>query len=343
MQAAILYGPGSSDAFRIEDVPIPSIGEDDVLVRIAACGVSSRDVVERNGTYRRDVAFPLIMGLEISGVVVKAGSRTLFLVGDHVCSKAFSSCGHCRLCRNGRETTCKERRPVRGGYGEFAAIPAEALVAVPPSYPLVQACVLGPTFGVALNAIRDVTRLTVGESVLVTGASGGVGSAAIQLAKLQGATVIAVTRAVEKSATLLEIGADHVVVAAPNEDFSVDVRALLPDGVDVVIDNVGSAVWPSAFNSLAVHGRYAFVGELTGSSIEINPARIFFKRAQLLGVGSVSRRQLEDVIALAVAGRVVPRITAVMPLADVARAHAIVESGRAVGRVVLSPAAAPVS
>ena len=102
-----------------------------------------------------------------------------------------------------------------------------------------------------------------------------------------------------KRAALLEAGADDVVVA--DADFSKEVRALTPEGagVDVVIDNVGSLVFDASFNSLGLHGRYAFVGELVGKEIHINPARIFFKRAQLLGVGSVSRRQLEDVVRLA--------------------------------------------
>jgi NADPH:quinone reductase-like Zn-dependent oxidoreductase len=296
-------------------------------------------VVERNGTYRRDVSFPLVIGLEISGLVRQAGERVRSLaVGDVVCSKAFSSCGNCRYCRSGRETTCLQRRPVRGGYAQYVALPEDAWVRVPPGMPFETICTLGPACGVALNAVRDVAHVTLGDTVLVTGATGGVGWPSVQLAKLAGARVIAVTREEWKGDALREAGADDIVVMDADGRFARQVRSLTADqGVDVVIDNVGSRVFDECFDSLALHGRYALVGQLYGETTQINLARIFFKRAQLLGVGSVSRAQLADVIALAASGRLVPRIARVLPLEEVALAHELVEQGRLVGRVVLMP------
>jgi NADPH:quinone reductase-like Zn-dependent oxidoreductase len=306
---------------------------------VAACGVSYRDVVERNGTYRRDVAFPAILGLEISGTVEAAGVAVLELaVGDHVCSKAFVSCGHCRLCRNGRETTCRRRQPVKGGYAQYVALPQDAFVKVADGIPFEVSCSLGPGAGVALNALRDVAKVQIGEFVLVTGASGGVGVPSVQIAKAAGARVIAVTRSERKTAFLEEIGADHVLVAGDGADFSKEARRLSGgEGVDVVVDNVGSRVFHACFDSLAVHGRYAMVGQLFGEEVSINPARIFFKRARILGVGSVSRSQLEDAIALAARGIVTPQVAEILPLAEVARAHLLVEGGAVSGRVVLRP------
>ena len=339
MRAAVLYSPGGPDAFELVDLPMPVCGDGDVLVDVRACGVSFRDVVERNGTYRRDVTFPLVIGLEISGTVRAVGSAVRSVaVGDHVCSKAFSSCGFCNFCRTGRESTCLARRPVRGGYAEHVALPEDAWVRVDHSVPFEVSCSLGPASAVALNAVRDTARVTLGDTVLVTGATGGVGWPSVQLAKLAGARVIAVTREAAKSEALRQAGADEVVVMDAAGNFSKQVRLLTQDlGVDVVIDNVGSRVFHESFNSLAMHGRYALVGQLFGESVEINLARIFFKRAQLLGVGSVSRSQLTDVIALTAAGRLRPRVAAIMPLEDVARAHALVESGQSIGRVVLMP------
>jgi NADPH:quinone reductase-like Zn-dependent oxidoreductase len=339
MKAAVLHGPGPAEAFRHEEVPEPQVCPDDVLVDVRACGVSYRDVVERNGTYRRDVEFPAILGVEIAGVVVAVGSAVADLIpGDRVCSKAFSSCGRCRLCRTGRETTCATRRPVRGGYAERVAHRCDAFVKIPPGISFEAACALGPAAGVALNAVRDVARVTIGDTVLVTGASGGVGVAALQLAKLAGANVIAATRTQYKADALREAGADAVVVLNEGEGFASDVRRVTAgEGVDAIIDTVGSRVFQDCFDSLAVHGRYAFVGQLFGENISINPARIFFKRAQLLGVGSVSRVQLEDVVALAAAGRLRIPIARTMPLSKVSGAHRLVESGSLVGRVVVVP------
>ncbi|MBN8605565.1 MAG: zinc-binding dehydrogenase [Caulobacterales bacterium] len=337
MLAAVLHAAGGPDAFRLEDAPVPNVGADDVLVRVKACGVSYRDVVERNGTYKRDVTFPLIIGLEIAGVVERVGDLvTALKPGDRVCSKAFSSCGDCRYCRTGRETTCLRRKPVRGGYAEYVALPQDAFVTIPETLSFEAACSLGPGAGVALNAVRDTANVQIGETVLVTGATGGVGLPSVQIAKIAGARVIAVTRSAEKADMLRRAGADDVIVSSG--DFSGEVRAITNgEGADVVIDTIGSRVFDAAFNSLALHGRYAFVGQLFGENIAINPARIFFKRAQLLGVGSVSRAQLMDVVALAAAGKIKPEIAKVMPLREIAEAHRLVEGAAVHGRVVVVP------
>jgi acryloyl-coenzyme A reductase len=315
------------------------VGEDEALVRVGACGVSYKDVLERNGVYRRDISFPIVIGYEIAGVVEAIGARVEGLsVGDHVCTKAFASCGRCRYCRSGRETTCRLRRPVRGGYAQFAALPQDVLVVTPADMPFEIACLLGPGAGVALNAVRDTARVSLGESVLVTGASGGVGLPAVQLAKRAGARVIAVTRSADKAEALKAAGAD-AVLTAPDGDFAKAARALTEDGdgVDVVIDTVGSRVFDAAFDSLAPHGRYALIGQLSGEDIRINPARIFFKRAVLAGVGSVSRAQLQDVVRLCTLGEVTPRIGCVLPLDQIAEAHRLVEDSAVFGRVVVIP------
>lgn len=337
MLAAVLHETGSPDVLRVEAVPLPVAGPGEALVRVGACGVAFHDVVERNGTYRRDMHFPAILGYEIAGTVVATGEGVADLaVGDRVCTKAFSSCGNCRLCRNGRETSCARRRPVRGGYAQFAAIAQDALVRIPADMPFERACMLGPTVGVAINAVRDTARAGIGDRVLVTGATGGVGLSAVGVAKRSGATVIAVTRQAESEALLRAAGADEVVVWDGAANFG---KALAAQNrqADVVIDTVGSRVFDAAFAALAVHGRYAFVGQLFGEEISINPARIFFKRAQLLGVGSVSRSQLEDAVALAARGDIVPPIARTFPLAEIAEAHRLAEAGGEPGRIVIIP------
>jgi acryloyl-coenzyme A reductase len=339
MLAAVLYGPGPPTAFKLQDMPVPLVGEEDVLVQVLACGVSYRDVVERNGTYKRDVTFPRILGLEIAGVIERVGSAVRDLrPGQHVCSKAFSSCGHCRYCRTARETSCRLRRPVSGGYAEFVALPQDALVVVPGDMPAEVACVLGPGAGVALNAVRDVAKVSLGETVLITGASGGVGLPCVQLAKLAGARVLAVTRGSGKRALLEAEGVDEILEMTNSADFGKEVRAMTDgEGVDVVIDTVGSRVFDAAFSSLGLHGRYAVLGELFADKVSINLARIFFKRAQLLGVGSVSRAQLEDAIRLTTEGKLRPKIGTTMPLREIAAAHRLVEESAVLGRVVVTP------
>lgn len=339
MKAVVMREQGPPSVLRLEEVPVPDIKPNEVLLKVAACGVSYHDVVARNGVYQRGLRLPTVLGYEIAGTVEKLGDQVSALkIGDRVCNKPHHSCGLCRRCRNGMETACKERRGVHGGYADYVAIPAETLVTIPQDMPFEIACMIGPTTGVALNAVRDVAKVALGDSVLVTGASGGLGLPSIEIARAAGATVIAVTRSAAKRDQLIETGAHHVVVAADGADFSEEVKALTGgDGVDAVIDNVGSRVFTPAFRSLAVGGCYAFVGQLFREDIAINPARIFFKRAHLIGVGSVRRDQLEDAVRLVAAGMVHPRVAQIMPLAQAADAHALVEAGHVVGRVVLRP------
>ncbi|CAH1696393.1 Zinc-binding dehydrogenase [Hyphomicrobiales bacterium] len=339
MRAVVMRELGAPSVLKIEDIPIPAVQPEEVLVKVGAVGVTYHDVVQRNGTMRRHTELPIILGYEIAGTVERLGERVSHLkVGDRICTKAFHSCGRCRLCRNGMETACERRQPVHGGYAEYAALPEEVCAVIPADMPFEIACMLGPSTGVALNAVRDTGKVRIGETVLVTGASGGVGLPTIEIARSAGATVIALSRSHEKSNSLLEAGAHHVVVAAGGADFSKEVQALTDGkGVDVVIDNVGSRVFTPSFKCLALGGRYVMVGQLVREEISINPAFVFFKRAQILGVGSVRRDQLEDAVKLVASGRVRPKVAGVMPLEDVVKAHEKVEAGMLVGRVVLRP------
>lgn len=339
MRAVVMRAVGDPSVLRVEECPVPVAGPHQALLRVGAVGVSYHDVVERNGVFRGSLHLPAILGNEIAGTVVALGELVSTLkIGDRVCAKGFSACGRCRFCRNGMETACPDRKVVHGGYAEYTAVDEEALVGIPDAVSFSQACSLGSAIAVALHAVRDAAKVKLNESVLVTGATGGVGLPAVEIAKAAGAIVIAVTRSDAKRQALLDAGADHVVLLREGQDFTDEVRALTEgQGVDVVIDNVGSRVFTPSFRSLAVGGRYAFVGQLFREDIAINPARIFFKRATLIGVASARRDHIEDAARLIVAGKVHPRVARVFPLEEADRAHAMVEAGEATGRVVLHP------
>src|ERR1700733_12466418 len=329
MRAVVMRELGAPEVLKIEDVALPDIKPTEVLVKVKAVGVAYHDIVQRNGTMRRFTKLPLILGFEIAGTVERAGAlvRTL-RPGEQICTKAFHSCGLCRLCRNGMETSCLQREPVHGGYAEFVALPEDVCVRVPDQISPAVGCMLGTSTGVALNAVRDVGKVRLGEAVLVTGASGGVGLAAVELAQIARGTVIPLTRSDAKRQALVEAGATHIVIAEERADFSKEVKSITNDwGVDVVVDTVGSRVFTPSFKAMALGGRYVMVGQLFREEISINPAFIFFQRAQIRGVGSVRRDHIEDAIKLVLAGRVHPKVAAVYPLEAAAEAHAAIESG----------------
>jgi NADPH:quinone reductase-like Zn-dependent oxidoreductase len=178
----------------------------------------------------------------------------------------------------------------------------------------------------------------MGETALVTGAGGGLGVHAVQLARLAGAYVIAQTTSPDKADLLRKLGAHHVVVHARGEDFSPAVKKLTDGrGVDVLIDNVGTPLFEPMRRSLGVAGRWILIGQLTGQFVPFNPAQLFLKNQSMYSVTSTSRNQLEDVLALLQRGQVRTIVDRTLPLERAAEAHSLVEAGRAAGRILLRP------
>jgi NADPH:quinone reductase-like Zn-dependent oxidoreductase len=209
---------------------------------------------------------------------------------------------------------------------------------VPDGLALQDASIVACAIGTILNAIREVGRLAPGEYALVTGAGGGLGMHAVQLARLAGAHVVAQTTSAAKAEQIRALGAHEVIVHGRGEDFSAAVRAATGgQGVDVAIDNVGSQLFDPIRRSMGIGGRWIMIGQLTGQFVPFNPAQLFLKNVSMLSATSTTRRQLEDCLALVARGAVKPIISLALPLERAAEAHALVEAGKAAGRIVLRP------
>ena len=342
MRAIVIHRPGPASSLAVEDVAMPSLRARDVLIRVDTCGVCFHDVVIRNGTMSRGVGWPLIPGHEVAGIVEAVGPQAVeFKKGDRVASvQSRHVCGTCRFCRTDRQGFCHDREVLgdaglNGGYAEFVAIEEDNLTHVPASVSLEQAAIVGCVVGTELNAIRDVAKVQLGERVLVTGAGGGVGIHGVQVARGAGAEVIAVTTSPEKVDDLYAVGAHHVVCHEKGSDFSAGVLSVAPGGVDVAIDNVGSVAFNATRKSMAMGGRWILVGQLNGDFIRFNPAQLFHKGISLLSARSTTRRQLADSLELVRRGQVKPIISKRLPLEAAAQAHAMLESGKVTGRIVL--------
>ena len=257
-------------------------------MRVDACGLCYHDILVMRGVLRRGVKERLVLGHEISGTVVAVGPEVEGLaVGDRVASIQTDACGRCARCAVGLEHRCIYGRgighSVDGGFAEYVSLRAYSLVRLPPDLGMDGSSLLGCPMGVAHRAITKVAKVRAGERVLVTGAGGGLGSHAVQLAKAAGAQVYAVTRSESKVARIEDLGAD-MVVCSGELDYSEVVLALTEDeGIDVALDTVGSPTFASTLRCMAQYGRLVLLGEVTGQKVSLSLPEIIFRDAAILG------------------------------------------------------------
>lgn len=346
MKAVVVRETGGPEALVLETVADPAPAPGEVVIQVAACGVCFHDVVTRNGTLKAGIRLPFIPGHEVAGTVVALGRDVLDLqVGDRVATTQRSHiCGRCRYCRSQREPLCQDARfmgdaGLNGGYAEYVAAGADTVARMPDGVPFAEAAIASCAVGTMLHAVREVGRVRLGETVLVTGAGGGLGIHGVQLARRAGARVLALTTSPGKVAAIEEAGADLVIVGRRGEDASGRIREASGGvGVDVALDTVGTPVFASTRRSLAPGGRWVLIGQLTGEFVPFNPAQLFLRSLSLLSATSTTRDELASVLSLIARGDVMPRVAETLPLVDAALAHAALESGRVLGRTVLLPA-----
>jgi D-arabinose 1-dehydrogenase-like Zn-dependent alcohol dehydrogenase len=343
MRSVIQDGIGPPEILQVRSVPRPGQPTGDgVLIRVRAAGVCYHDLLVREGTYRHLVQFPVVPGHEMAGDVLAVGEEvTRIKVGDQVASTNRDTCGHCDLCRSGQEGMCLNQRFFGhngpGAYAEFALVRENALSVVPRTIPPEAACMFSCAIGTELHAIREIGRAKAGDTVLITGAGGGLGIHGVQVAKLSGAFVVGLTSTPGKAAAIRNAGADEVVTIARGERFDDKLRAVAPGGFDVICDNVGEPVFASCFRTLAIGGRYVFVGQLNDRSISFNPAWLLLRNTALLGSNSSTRKELDDVVKLVDRGLIKPVLDRTMPIDEAAAAHRRVMTAEATGRLVLAP------
>ena len=342
MKAIRINEFGGVDVLQLAEIDPPKPIEGEALLQVKACGVCYLDVIVRSGL-RSKAKLPLTLGHEVAGIVseVGPGVRTLS-PGDRVASTYRIACGYCRYCRAGQGAICDNREGIGehrdGGYAEYTALPEGFLVKIPEGVPFEKACVCGCVIGAVYNALVTHANVRPGETVLVTGAGGGVGAHAVQISRLAGARVIAVTTSERKMAQIKELGADEVLLMPPGENLSNEIKRLTGGrGADVVIESVGSATFPFSFRSLAKRGRLVFVGEVSGKPASFNPALMIYKEMQLTGSQSATPDELTQVLDLVAVGKIRPVINQVLPLEDAQRAHQMLLDRSNFGRTVLVP------
>jgi len=339
MRAAIFREYGGADVLHLDDVPDPAAGPGEIRVAVQAAALNHLDVWTRRGL--PDHTLPHIGGSDIAGIVDALGAGvTSLATGTRVVVNPTVSCGTCEWCVRGEDSLCTTFRIIgehlQGGFAEYVVVPAANLLALPAGFDVERAAAAPLAFLTAWRGLVSRARLQSGESVLITGASGGVATAAIALARHFGARVFAITTT-DHVDQVRALGADHVFdrnePAHRKQLFDATGRR----GVDVVFDSVGAATWHDNLRALSRGGRLVVYGATTGHAASTDLRFIFWKQLDIMGTTMSNRREFADVMRLVFDGAVAPVIDVVWPLDRIRDAHLRLERGEQFGKIVLVP------
>ena len=315
---AIEGGRGPAEALKAVQIDRPVPGPGQILIQVEAAGINRPDILQRLGGYPPPPGSPETMGLEVAGEVVVAAGR--WKVGDKVCALLGG-----------------------GGYAEYALCDARHALPIPAGLSMVEAAALPETVFTVFANVFEHGGLKSGETFMVHGATSGIGTTAIQMAKAAGAKVIATARGAAKAAEALKVGAD-VAVDTTAQDFAEIAKA--EGGVDVILEMVGGDYFLKDLDSLKTGGRIAFIASLGGAEVALPIFRVMMKRAVITG-STLRPRDNDEKARLAAAveatvwpwisaGKIRPLVDATFPLAEAGKAHAHLEAGAHLGKIVLT-------
>jgi len=340
MKAVRIHQFGGPEVLIYEDVPDPQLRKDQVLVRVRACALNHLDVWVRKGL--PGVKLPHILGSDIAGEIVEVGEYVgEFKAAQRVLLAPMLFCGHCAKCAAGVQNQCREfavlGNTVDGGNCELIAVPAANVIPIPDSLGFDQAASVPLVFLTAWDMLVGRTHIRPGQTVLVLGASSGVGIAAIQIAKLFRCCVITTAGDESKLAKGRELGADYGINHY-QQKISEEVRKITnKEGADIVIEHVGAATWDESVKSLKRGGTLVTCGATTGPNVGIDLRHLFGKQLSLLGSYMGTMGELHEVLGHIFAGRLKPVLDRTFPLSDIRAAHEYLEKSQMFGKIVVNP------
>lgn len=337
VKAVAIHEHGGLDKLVYEEIEDPIPSKDEVVVKVAACGVNHLDIWVREGLAGKKLQFPHILGCDIVGEV--ASRNRSFPIGSRVMVYAGLSCGKCSYCRSGRENLCGSFSIIggfsdtNGGYAEYVKVPLRNLVKIPRWFTYDEAACLGVSYLVSWNMLKS-TGVSRGMTVLVYGAGSSVGSATIQLARAMGAKVITTVGDENKIPLAKKIGANYVIDRT-KQDIVSEVMAISGHGVDVVIDHVGASTWMTSLRCLKVGGHMAVCGATTGETANVEVRTVYNKQASITGAYLGTKNELVEMMRFMQRKKIKPIIDSTFMLREAADAHRRMESSRHFGKILL--------
>ena len=343
MKAVRFHEHGGPDVLRYEEVAEPTPGPVEVKLRVKAVALNHLDVWLRKGLPGVTVPLPKIGGSDIAGEVVAVGAACRRLsVGERILVSPGLSCGQCAMCLRGDDNLCRAYQIVGGyrldgGCAESLCIPEVNGIPIPPSLNFTAAAAVPVTFITAWNMLVRLARLRPGETVLVMGAGSGVGTAAIQIAKLGRARVIAAASTEAKLARAAELGA-AVGILSGRADFAQEIRRLTERrGPDVVFEHVGGSTWETLIPLVAPGGRLVTCGASAGYEAKVDLRYLFSKSIAILGAFMGCKADLLEIVRVLGEGALRPVVDRTLPLSACAEGHRLLEQHAVFGKIVLLP------
>ena len=341
MKAVVFHEFGGLDVLQLEEVDDPRPGPGQVAIDITACALNHLDVDIREGISRFPVEPPFILGVEVVGRISELGEGVEgWEIGDRVMPYLMDTCGECRFCRTGRESLCLTPGFISfstsGGYAEKLACPVGHLIRIPEELSDEAAAALQIAFGTAWHMLFTRGHLRAGETVMINSVGSGIGSAAVQLAHLAGATVIGNASSTEKLARAAELGMDHGINHV-TEDVVAEVMRLTDGrGVDLVFEHVGGELFQKGLDSLGKDGRLVICGAHSGEVVPFDIIPFFRTQKSVIGSFVYTRTEVETCLELARRGQIVPLVYKIFPLAEAREAMATMERREHFGKIVLA-------
>lgn len=340
MKAVRIHEFGGPEVLKFEDIPDPQPRQHELLIQVKACALNHLDLFIRKGL--PSIRLPHILGADVSGVVAARGEYIRDVdVRQRVLLAPMTFCNHCERCMAGQQNFCPEFSvrgyATDGGDCEFIAVPREAVIPIPESLTYDEAASVPLVFLTAWHMLVVRAAIRQGQTVLVLGAGSGVGTAAIQIAKMFGCTVITTAGSERKLDLARELGADHVIDHY-RQKIAEEVKAITNrQMVDVVFEHVGKATWNESVKSLRPGGTLVTCGATTGFEAAVDLRFLFSRQLSILGSFMGTMGDLHEVLKHVFAGRLKPVVDKTFPLHDLAAAHRHLESGEQFGKVVVNP------
>jgi NADPH:quinone reductase len=342
MRAAVIRTFGPPEVLQVEEVPVPPVGETDVLVEVHAVSVNrTLDVLVRRDGNNRNIKLPAVLGVDPSGVVVAVGSGVRERrVGDRVATVNLR-CGTCRYCLAGEEEDCRADIHLgisrSGGYAEYVSVAEPATVKLPDGLAFAEATVMLRHFPTAFALARR-GNVCADDWVLVMGAAGALGACCVQVSRLAGAHVIAAAGTDDRVQAAVAYGADAGVNYRAQDLAAEVMRITDGHGADVVFENIADpTLWPGAFNSLAYRGRLVTAGAHGGGRVELDVSRLYRNRLRIIGGPGNSWGDVQRTLEAVTSGQLKAVINRILPLECAAEAHRLVETEPLLGKIILDP------